>query len=195
MSVDRSVNEENRNDSPSYGANMRPMPSSAASLPPATSVCWHESSATLSRRGIVVTPPPRWRHLSSCVHLVGGKHNPFAVEMYMWLGCTDPLSTGSLPMDAFTAAPVSNRATLEGSGSPMSHASSYVEPASRKLPRKATLWRAAQCALTDARTPDGKGATSSAARIRCTRADVGDASAPWTAKRSMWTTVTKRIAQ
>jgi hypothetical protein len=48
--------------------------------------------------------------------------------MYMWLGCTDPLSTGSLPMDAFTAAPVSNQATLEGSGSPMSQASSYVEP-------------------------------------------------------------------
>eukprot|EP00966_Prymnesium_polylepis_P146944 3393650-Prymnesium_polylepis.1 len=36
-SVDRSAHEENRNDSPSYGAKMRPMPSSAASLPPATS--------------------------------------------------------------------------------------------------------------------------------------------------------------
>eukprot|EP00966_Prymnesium_polylepis_P169353 3915911-Prymnesium_polylepis.1 len=30
-------------------------------------------------------------------------------------------------MDAFTAAPVSNRATLEGSGSPMSQASSYYK--------------------------------------------------------------------
>eukprot|EP00966_Prymnesium_polylepis_P028262 653978-Prymnesium_polylepis.1 len=59
--------------------------------------------------------------------------------MYMLLGATDPLSTGSLPMEALTAAPVSNKATLDGPGSPMSQASWYVAPASRKLPMNATL--------------------------------------------------------
>eukprot|EP00966_Prymnesium_polylepis_P187251 4340899-Prymnesium_polylepis.1 len=39
MSVDRSDHNENKNDSPSYGAKSRPMSSSAASLPPATKVC------------------------------------------------------------------------------------------------------------------------------------------------------------
>eukprot|EP00966_Prymnesium_polylepis_P335755 7391093-Prymnesium_polylepis.1 len=47
--------------------------------------------------------------------------------------------------------------------------------------------------LTSARTSDGNGATSSAARIRCTRADVGDASAPRMAKRSMYTTVKRMM--
>ena len=112
MSSSRSVNDENRNVSPSYGANISPRPSSAAIFPPAQSVCWHESRHTLSRSGTVVTPPPSLATFKQLRALAGRKAQPIGCGYIRGVGHNGPGHDGVLAnrgVDGSTCIPKRKR--------------------------------------------------------------------------------------